>query len=73
MNYKQIVNKQIEIIQNKQNDAVKCCLNRPDIICLYANTIAKLAEIASNLKNQPIEATKGVKKDGKEQKSTTEK
>jgi hypothetical protein len=73
MDYKKVVNEQINILQKKQNELIKNGSNRADLICLYADTISKIAETASNLKNQPIEATKGVKKDAKEQKATTQK
>lgn len=66
MNYKKVINEQIQILQKKQNELVKSGSARDDIICLYVNTISKLAEIASNVKEPIVEVNKEVKPNGKE-------
>lgn len=73
MDYKKAINEQIEILQKKQRELVKKGSNRADLVCLYADTISKIAEIASKLKTQPIEKAKEVKQDGKKQESSEKK
>lgn len=64
MDYKQVIDEQIEILKDRQKETKNSI--RADIVCLYADTISKLVTVGSNLKSQPIKASKEVKQNAKE-------